>query len=521
MNTPEHDDWERLFRQRLTDLEAQPPAGALARILAAANPLPAPVANPVSAARMGMGGVAAVLLGIWLMQATQRPQRHSVPDEVARMQTQSVPAETMQINGAERQSTGHRLSKRPSPAESRQERNAATNPVGPSAKADKVRETVNAPDELVSHPESANQLAHSNRIIKPAPQSVKSNRAIKPVIASGFAVNSTQKVYSAVIPHRGFLAPGQAATQRPESESRLNPKMVLANVSANGPESITSGFSEGSARVPAINTGTTKPLVPDLSRGVAIDGLETQRTIQPYTKRILLSETTPETLPTAPAVVRQRPARAWFVAVTPLYTYHQLTPVRTDERYVEQIQTPGPLSGGRAGWRAQIGIEQAINKQFAIRAGLTMSELRQSVQYSSRGASFDSARVEVLDNQTIRLTPLYRRQTEQLANTRQFVGFSTDVIWRPSAARPRLAASGPNQTWQPYLTAGLSAGKYTGSGGVVSGFGQVSAGVERAVWPGWWLRVEPSVQYGWRALTDNPALTTRPYTYGLTIGLRH
>ena len=418
MNTPEHDDWERLFRQRLSDLEARPPADALARILAAARPSPV-TTNPVSAARtLGAGGMVAVLLGIWLMQATQRPHNPLT--------------ESVQITDSRKtvSPTGCRPSEHTSLAEGKRERLLTDAPL---------------------------TLGSAERRITTGP---------------GPRTQPRYKVGSKDVLSTGRRPSGYSSLAKGKRERQSVTSLISA----------TPGFSQKTTVIPTINPETVRFIAPDFNRWAAIDLVGIQRTVQPYRKFIQMAETTPQASPAAPAVARQRPVRDWFVALTPLYTYQQIAPVHTDERYVEQVQTLSAFSGGRAGWRAQIGVEQAINKQFAIRAGLTVSELRQSVQYRSRGAAFDSAKVEVLDNQTIRLTPLYRHQTGQLPGVRRFVGISADIIWRP--ARLLTASAGPNQRWQPYLTAGLSAGKYTGAGGELSGFWQASAGVERVVWPG-------------------------------------
>ncbi len=499
MNTPEHDNWERLFRQRLSDLEAKPPAGALARILAIANPLPAPVATlPASSARMGAGGIVTVLLGIWLMQATQRPDQHSLL------------AEPIKINRETIVSTGRRPSEHASLAEAKRERQSKT-------------ETAPLTLGSAEHRINKEPLARIQPRSKDSREDVLSAGRKPSAYTSLLAEGKRERQWShtrTVLPQR-FGVTKMILTDSPSAAK----KQVLAVQ----PDDYHSGMTALTA--PAINPGTIPSVAPGFSHRLTIDLVETQREVQPYRKFVQMGETLPGAALTAPTIARQRPTRAWFAAVTPLYTYQQIAPVHTDERYVEQVQTLGALSGGRAGWRAQIGGEQAINKQFAIRAGLTVSVLRQSVQYRSRGTSFDSAKVEVLNNQTIRLTPLYRQQTGQLPAVRRFVGISTDIVWRPNAARPNAArpnaarlnaaSAGSNKLWQPYLTAGFLAGKYTGAGGKLSGFWQASAGVERAVLSGWWLHVGPSVQYGWHTLTDSPVLTTRPYTYGLSIGLRH
>lgn len=516
MNTPEYDDWERLFRQRLADLEAQPPADALARILAIANPSPAPVASPASSARtLGMGGMVAVLLGIWLMQATQRQQH--------------VLAEPVKISRETIPSTGHRPSDYASIAKRREnivtpltpgsaERRINREPVArtqPQHKANRkdVFSTGRTSAGYTSLAESKRER-RENTVTPLTPGSAERRVSRGPVAPTQLHLETIRED---VLPtgHRPF---GYASIAKGKRERQMNYTSFTEDKRERQTNysSLAEGRQELTLSTGMVNPETTKSIDPDFSTGLTINLLETQRSVLPHQKRVQMAGTTPEALPVAPAVARQQPARSWFVAITPLYTYQQIGPVHTDERYVEQIQTPGTFSGNRAGWQVQLGREQALSKQFSIQAGLTVTELRQSVQYRSRGASFDSAKVEVLDNQTIRLTPLYRHQTGQLTGIRRFIGISTVIIWRPLAA-----SAGLNRVWQPYLTAGLSAGKYTGAGGELSGFWQASAGVERSVWPGWWLRVGPSVQYGWHALSDSPVLTTRPYTYGLTIGLRH
>jgi hypothetical protein len=482
MNTSEHDDWERLFRQRLADFEDQPAADALTRILAAANmpPIPTVTSSPLLTRMLGIIGAVVVVLGVWFMQATQHPI-------VLAQTTPSI--QDIELLGATLRN-GFKTA--------RESKSLNTDSkMLPSA--------VHPTSEVMAAVESPNSIP----VLRDSPKPNQSEKTTPVISEIATAQNNIAKVYQA--PKQRLLI-----AKNITKEEKL--RTFQDDMTTDNHKTLDINKSPIDFRNNESNQQPATLFAAELNQNQAmlINELEIFRAVRPYQKTVLLSPITmPEATPTAPAVVRERPSINWFVAVTPLYTYQQIAPVQSDNRYVEQIQTPNTFSGGRAGWRTQIGIERGLSKQFSIRAGLTISRLRQSVQYTSRGASFDSARVEVLDDQTIRLTPLFRRQIGQLANVRHFVGINTDVVWRPFAASAMFVRG-----WQPYLTAGFSVGKYGGSARSVSGFWQASAGIERAIGQGWWLRVEPSVQYGWQTLTDNPVLTTRPYTYGLTIGLK-
>ncbi|MFD1145011.1 hypothetical protein ACFQ4C_28035 [Larkinella insperata] len=209
----------------------------------------------------------------------------------------------------------------------------------------------------------------------------------------------------------------------------------------------------------------------------------------------------------------QRIKPSFFASVMPLYTFRQLTPSRQDEIVMEKIRPATTLSS-RTGWRVQAGTEWAMSRTFGMRVGIVYQQLQQQLTYTARALRSDSSRVEWVDPQTIKLTPLYRSQERQVK-----------TVWRYAAisAEGRLQLSPGQMGLRQYLVAGGSLG-YLISGRAGQNFQpmlQASYGVERRLTEHLHLQVEPGIVYSLRSIRDNSrGFSVRPYSYGLLIGLR-
>ncbi len=213
----------------------------------------------------------------------------------------------------------------------------------------------------------------------------------------------------------------------------------------------------------------------------------------------------------APEASRQQRKPAWFVSLTPLYNFQQIDPIHTDQEFVSNIQGARPLDTDRLSGRLQLGLEWSLTRRLSLRTSLVYQQMRQSLRYAVRSTRPDSVQVVQIDEQTVQVTPHFTERTHAESTVWQYVGLSSDLVWQ-------LNRGGQ---WQHYLTAGLTAGRYLGAQHAVSGFGQVSYGFERPLTTTVRLRIEPSVQLGWQALTDQAhRLQSRPYSYGLLLGLR-
>ncbi|KAB7729092.1 hypothetical protein F5984_15700 [Rudanella paleaurantiibacter] len=221
-----------------------------------------------------------------------------------------------------------------------------------------------------------------------------------------------------------------------------------------------------------------------------------------------------EAAPQQPVVSRQRPIS--FVSFMPLYLYQRINPIQNDGVLVRDLSTQHALSTERVGVRIQAGVEWPLSKKVSLRTSLAYNHLSQQVTYTTRNPTPDSVRVERIDEKTVRVTPFYSDKRVETRANWHFVGVGTELVWRVGS----LGA------WRHYTTMGTTVGLMIGpaqtrTGHPVSGFVQAAYGIERAIGGSLWLRVAPTVQYGLNTLSDRESLfRIRPYTYGLTVGLR-
>ncbi|RCR67369.1 hypothetical protein [Larkinella punicea] len=217
----------------------------------------------------------------------------------------------------------------------------------------------------------------------------------------------------------------------------------------------------------------------------------------------------------APGVEPERLAArpSIFASVMPLYTFREVTPVRQDEVVMEKIRPSTSLSA-RTGLRVQAGAEWPLNRRLSLRVGAVYQKLQQEMTYSARALRSDSTKVEWVDQQTIKLTPLYKSVEHRVKTTWQYVALSAEGRWQLNPGRMTglrhlmaiggslgyLASGRSGQRWQPFL--------------------QASYGVERQLTEKLRLQVEPGIVYNLNAISDNSrSFSVRPYSYGLVIGL--
>ncbi len=217
----------------------------------------------------------------------------------------------------------------------------------------------------------------------------------------------------------------------------------------------------------------------------------------------------------APAIEPERLAArpSFFASVMPLYTFREVTPVRQDEVVMEKIRPSTSLSA-RTGLRVQAGAEWPLSRRLSLRVGAVYQKLQQEMTYSARALRSDSTKVEWVDQQTIKLTPLYKSEEHRVKTTWQYAALSAEGRWQlnpgqMTGLRHSIAFGGSvgylvngrsSQRWQPFL--------------------QASYGIERQLTEKLRLQVEPGIVYNLNAISDNSrCFSVRPYSYGLVIGL--
>ncbi|QJW91437.1 hypothetical protein HNV11_19665 [Spirosoma taeanense] len=490
MNTPDTNswddpawndpDWDDLFRERLADYEAEPAPDALERILLNVN---GPSPQPVSGGRWWLAAVGLLLLSGsgWLISEIHYANKTSVKAEVGQ------PVAGTGVGKSEINGDGL-----PVPSLGNE----------PAPEGQRV-----AKPALDTYSEALVPTRSDAGSPRPgSPQRINREQTGRADQPSQNRVNVTKIIAEKNRPAR--MPPEENLTSFRNSRLQASPvrritAMDRRQLSEKSALTTGSGY-ETDVTLPTLSDRTARP---DAWSVAALTALPVR--LQPWANR--WPEINAASVPTQASLLRSARNRpGLYVSVMPLYSYRNINPVATDEVYVGNIRQEKTFASGRTGWRTQIGVEWTLGRQLSLRTGLTYGQMQQSLNYSVSPIAPDSARIELIDAQTVRVTPI--RTTRPVAETTRYhyAGLNADLLWR-------LSAGG---SWRPFVTAGATVGGYVAPVWQPGGFVQASIGVERPLTSRLWLRVEPTVQYGWNPVSDKQNLfQIRPYTYGLTIGL--
>ncbi|MCY7358679.1 MAG: hypothetical protein LH609_14720 [Rudanella sp.] len=490
------DDWDDHFRQRFADFQSDPPANALKRILA---DLPAPAISGRNTWFWGGLGAILLLIGSWFVSHRSSPV-------AARFRATSEQTQQQSTEKVKHSST---LPSLPIPDEDEQV--PVINPLAQTtAKVDsqrnKLSDGINEEKKAVASNDNAGGMLAS--IETP----YKTNKQKEPAIPRSAQVRLVNGLES-----------GSAEKNAPVSSQRVpkSDKIYSTNKVLNATLDVVKRADLTLTQLSTDKTATQATIGSEATTNnwqpMSLAMLPNQP-LRPVRLSLALPDINPSALPQfapkQPTVSRKQPTI--FVGVMPLFTYQQIDPVQTDEIWIKEVKTQHAFSTQRAGIRFQAGVEWPLSQRLSLRTSLIYNQLNQQVSYSIPTDRPDSVRVERVDEKTIRLIPYFSdKQVTQQTNW-HYVGAGADFVFH----------LGQLGAWRHYASAGVTVGTYVEQGvGLatqpLSGFMQGSYGVERQLTPSLWLRLAPTVQYGLTTVSNADGLfRVRPYTYGLTIGLR-
>ena len=497
------DAWDDLFRQRLTDYTDQPPADALNRILTAANP-PRPYRY-----RAMVSAIALLLLSVggWFVL---HPSASTVSPvaAVTRRPLPSAPLVTHSTGAAEER-RDHRPVREATPVD--------------GADVRSINKPATAPIRSEPHLAESRVLPGADGETDRRMATTEPDRAVPANITLGITPRSSAGLV-ALRPERSraslpvkttYAAAGPQGTGK-NGRSRMGPP-------TSDIYSLSVGGRRGDSSVlPGEYRSSFPPITPQKPSAQLVAVPEQKRldlmALRPFRAFDVTGQlpavrmaSDASTVPPAPESSRQRQPPSWFVSLTPLYNFQQIDPVHTDNEFVSNIQGARPLAADRLSGRLQAGLEWSLTRGLSLRTSVVYQQMRQSLHYAVRSVRPDSVQVVRVDDQSVQLTPHFTERSYAESTVWHYAGLSSDLVWQ-------LNRGG---RWQHYLTAGVTAGRYAGSQNTFSGFGQIAYGFERPLTTTVRLRVEPSLQVGWQALTDrSQRLQSRPYNYGLSLGLR-
>jgi hypothetical protein len=523
MKNPDSDrlhpnEWDDHFRQRFADFESEPPANALARILADL-PTPAPAFNGRRTWLFGGLGLLLLLTGSWFVSQRSWP----------------VSARIM-ANAPQAQPQGELLAKR-SPEITGTVTTRSANPAA-AGKVSTEPWPENAPDPSGVSLDNQSIAAYKSHKGEAQPMASPelSSVALSPVNGPEATIGKPRPDPVRIAQPRAIdislPVPGEAATsavaqqeverskpiamarlpqptQRSSQKNHSSDNQIVSNLKS-ATSAVAPAFEDNStANKTVVNTipAPDEKLPSTLQTEPAYQHISlaslSMQPMQPTRLSLPLPgidvSALPQSAPKQPTVSRQRPVI--FVGVMPLYTYQRIDPVQTDDVWITDVKTQSTFSTQRAGLRFQAGVEWPLSRRISLRTSLIYSRLNQQINYSTPSDRPDSVRVERVDEKSVRLIPYYSdKQLTQQINW-HYVGAGADFVFH----------LGQLGAWRHYASVGATAGTYVGlkagqTTQPLSGFIQGAYGIERQLTPSLWLRIAPTVQYGLTTLTDADGL---------------
>ena len=203
----------------------------------------------------------------------------------------------------------------------------------------------------------------------------------------------------------------------------------------------------------------------------------------------------------------------WFGSVMPLFSYVNVRPLATDQTFVSQVQAPAALSADRMGVRVQAGAQVWLSKRFSARFGLSLSQQNSQFSYFSTDNNVQSVLVETLDNQKIKVTPLFKQNQNTWVSKQHYAGLTASgQYWLKKGVVSHFVGAGGEIYG--------SLGPKIADRSAVSAVLKVSYGITKPIGPHLHLNVEPTFTYGLTSqFVGGKMLEVRPYNYGFNVGL--
>jgi hypothetical protein len=90
---------------------------------------------------------------------------------------------------------------------------------------------------------------------------------------------------------------------------------------------------------------------------------------------------------TAQAGRKSRSSLSFYTMITPLLSYHRVSPLSNDDVVIEKLNSPSILSASRLGVSMEIGIQGKITNRFEYVAGISYYQQSQRISYEQQTSS--------------------------------------------------------------------------------------------------------------------------------------
>ncbi|MDN5203011.1 hypothetical protein QQ008_16595 [Fulvivirgaceae bacterium BMA10] len=119
----------------------------------------------------------------------------------------------------------------------------------------------------------------------------------------------------------------------------------------------------------------------------------------------------------SPVVPQPIKRHSLFLDVSPILTYSQIKPNKSDDILVRNFNTPSDLSFKRLGYRLSLGYEKVLTSRITLRGGITYYGLKYALNYVTQGSRPDSINLLSASENTAQYQ-VFTQQTEERISKR-------------------------------------------------------------------------------------------------------
>ena len=198
-----------------------------------------------------------------------------------------------------------------------------------------------------------------------------------------------------------------------------------------------------------------------------------------------------------------------YISATPMYNYYNVRPLTNDNQLIQSVKLNNK---DRLGLNFQLGARWLITQKLSVKTYFNYTRLNENLNYQAQSVDPISYNTQIVDNNSINVTPVYQVKNLSSATTWHMLGGGLEVQYQVFQIKNTKHFVGLSRDLNLILPADGTKG--------LNGFVNLSYGITQKIGEGLVLSVEPTLNYSLRSQSDQHGLLNlQPYSMGLKFGL--
>ena len=198
-----------------------------------------------------------------------------------------------------------------------------------------------------------------------------------------------------------------------------------------------------------------------------------------------------------------------YISAMPMYNYYNVRPLTNDNQLVQNVKLNNK---DRLGLNFQLGARWPITQKLSVKTYFNYTRLNENLNYQAQSVDPISYKTQIVDNNSINVTPVYQVKNLSSATTWHMLGGGLEVQYQIFQVKNTKHFVSLSRDLNSILPADGTKG--------LNGFVNLSYGITQKIGGGLVLSIEPTLNYSLRSQSDQHGLLNlQPYSMGLKFGL--